>query len=275
MFSRREESVAQKETAVRSAAPPGERATVSPATAFFTAVAIVAWKDLLIERHTRQTVSVMVVFSLTAVIVFNFALELKLDAARNVATGLLWITLLLAGTLGLNRSQANERENRSMDAVLLAPVDRSAIYLGKVASILLLMLLLEVVLIPLFSVFFNKPFWQPQVILIFVLGTIGYVAAGVLISAMTIQTRSRDVLLPILLLPLTLPSLLAAANAVAQFMLPETPAWSDIQGSLQWAGSSRNRKQFGARRPVTRCREWPSSTRWIVPGPISAELSNS
>ncbi len=232
MFSRREESVAQKETAVRPAAPPGEHATVSPATGFFTTVAIVAWKDLLIERHTRQTVSIMVVFSLTAVIVFNFALELKLDAARNVATGLLWITLLLAGTLGLNRSQANERENRSMDAVLLAPVDRSAIYLGKVVSILLLMLLLEVVLIPLFSVFFNKPFWQPQVILIFVLGTIGYVAAGVLISAMTIQTRSRDVLLPILLLPLTLPSVLAAANAVAQFMLPETPAWSDIQGSL-------------------------------------------
>lgn len=199
---------------------------------YFAAVITVAWKDLVIERHTKQTVSIMAVFAVTAIIVFNFALELKLDAARNVATGLLWITILLAGTLGLSRTMAHEQENRSMDAVLIAPVDRSAIYLGKVASLTLLMLLLEAILIPLFTAFFNKPFWQPQVILIVVLGTLGYVSAGILVSAMTIQTRSRDVLLPILLLPLTLPSVLAAATAVAQYMLPETPAWSAVQGPI-------------------------------------------
>jgi heme exporter protein B len=222
----------REESAIETAKPEQRDVSAGSFATYFSAVWAVTWKDLVIERHTKQTVSIMAVFSVTAIIVFNFALELKLDAARNVATGLLWITILLAGTLGLSRSMAHEQENRSMDAVLIAPVDRSAIYLGKVTSLTLLMLLLEVILIPLFSAFFNKPFYQVQFILIVILGTIGYVSAGVLVSAMTIQTRSRDVLLPILLLPLTLPSVLAAASAVAQYMLPEAPAWADVQGAV-------------------------------------------
>ena len=196
---------------------------------FLGAVAAIVWKDLTIERHTRQALSIMVVFSIAAVIVFNFALELRLDAARNVATGLLWIVILLAGTLGLNRSLANEQENQSIEAVLMAPVDRSAIYLGKVISVNVFVFLLEAILIPIFIAFFNKPYWRPQVILIIVLGTIGYVAAGVLVSSMSIQTRSRDVLLPVLLLPLSLPSVLAAATAASAFMFPELPAWTEVQ----------------------------------------------
>lgn len=196
---------------------------------FFATVTSTVWKDLVMERHTRQTITIMLVFSLAAVIVFNFALELKLDAARNVAAGLLWITILLAGTLGLNRSMASEQENRSMEAVLMAPVDRSALYVGKVISLNLFMFILEAFLIPIFVAFSNKPFWRPQVILILILGTIGYVAAGVLVSSMSIQTRSRDVLLPVLLLPLSLPSVLAAATATSAFMLPELPAWNEVQ----------------------------------------------
>lgn len=196
---------------------------------YFRAVAAIVWKDLVIERHTRQTLSIMVVFSIAAVIVFNFALELRLDAARNVATGLLWIVILLAGTLGLNRSLANEQENRSMEAVLMAPIDRSAIYLGKVISVSLFVFVLEAILLPIFIAFFNRPYWRPQVILIVILGTIGYVAAGVLVSSMSIQTRSRDVLLPVLLLPLSLPSVLAAATAASAYMFPELPPWNEVQ----------------------------------------------
>jgi heme exporter protein B len=196
---------------------------------FFSAVKAIVWKDLVIERHTRQALSIMIVFSIAAVIVFNFALELRLDAARNVATGLLWIVILLAGTLGLNRSLANEQENHSMEAVLMAPVDRSAIYVGKVISVSLFVLLLEAVLLPIFIAFFNRPYWRPQVIIIIILGTIGYVAAGVLVSSMSIQTRSRDVLLPVLLLPLSLPSVLAAATAASAYMFPELPLWSEVQ----------------------------------------------
>lgn len=196
---------------------------------YLRAVVAIVWKDLTIERHTRQVLSIMVVFSIAAVIVFNFALELRLDAARNVATGLLWIVILLAGTLGLNRSLANEQENQSMEAVLIAPIDRSALYLGKVISVCLFVFLLEAILLPIFIAFFNKPYWRPQVILIIVLGTIGYVAAGVLVSSMSIQTRSRDVLLPVLLLPLSLPSVLAAATAASAYMFPELPPWTEVQ----------------------------------------------
>jgi len=201
-------------------------------TAYLQAIWAIVWKDLTMELRTRQSLTIMAVFSVAAVLVFNFALELELDAARNVSTGLLWIVILLAGTLGLNRTAAVELENRSIDAVLAAPVARSAIYLGKVLSVSLFVLALEALLLPLFIIFFNKPYWLPQVILIVILGTIGYIAAGVLVSSMSVQTRSRDVLLPVLLLPLSLPSALAAATAVAAFMRPELPAWSEVQAPI-------------------------------------------
>ncbi len=163
---------------------------------------------------------------------FNFALEANLDAARNVATGLLWATILLAGTLGLNRSLAIEQENQTVEAILMAPINRSAIYLGKVVSITLFSLALEAVLILLFILFFNKPLWRPQVLLVLCLGTIGYIAAGVLITSMTIQTRTREVLLPVLLLPLSLPLVLPAAMAVATYMFPQIPEWSEVQSPV-------------------------------------------
>jgi heme exporter protein B len=174
----------------------------------------------------------MTMFSLVTVVMFNFALEANLDAVRNVATGLLWATILLAGTLGLNRSLAIERENQVMDAVLIAPIDRNAIFLGKVISISLFSLLLELILVAVFIIFFNKPFWRPQVLLILFLGTIGYIAAGVIVTSMTMQTRTRDVLLPVLLLPLSLPLVLPAATAVAAYMFPALPPFSEVQSPL-------------------------------------------
>ncbi|MCB8927630.1 MAG: heme exporter protein CcmB [Ardenticatenaceae bacterium] len=188
---------------------------------FVTAVWAIVWKDLQIEKHTRQTVSLMVMFSLVTVVMFNFALETELDAVRNVATGLLWATILLAGTLGLNRSLAIERENQNIDAILIAPIDRRAVYLAKVISVTIFTLLLELVLVFVFIIFFDKPFWKPVVLLVLFLGTIGYVAAGVLITSMTMQTRSKEVLLPILLLPLVLPLILPAATAVGESMVIE------------------------------------------------------
>ncbi len=199
---------------------------------FLSSVWAIVWKDLTMERHTRQILSIMLVFSLTAVIVYNFALYGKLAAAREVATGFLWITILLAGTLGLNRSLMSEQENRSLEAVLMAPIDRSAIYIGKVASVTAFTLLVEAILIPIFTAFFNQPFWRPQVLAILAIGTIGYVAAGVLVTSMTVQTRSREVLLPVLLLPLTLPAVLAAAQVTAAFIAPVLPEWSEVQFAI-------------------------------------------
>jgi heme exporter protein B len=212
----------------REQAEPGAPVQ-SKAPGFWSTVWAITWKDLTTERHTRQMLSVMLVFALTAVIVFNFALFGKLAAAREVATGFLWITILLTGTLGLNRSLMSEQENHSLEAVLMAPVDRSAIYLGKVTSVTIFTSIVVAILVPVFVVFFNKPFYRPQVWLILFLGTIGYVAAGVLVTSMSVQTRAREVLLPVLLLPLTLPSVLAAAQVTAMLMEPQLPEWSQIQ----------------------------------------------
>ena len=198
-------------------------------SSFWMAVFAIVVKDLRIEQHTRQTISIMAMFSLVTVVMFNFALEANLDAARNVATGLFWATTLLAGTLGLNRSLAIERENQVMDAILIAPIERNAIFLGKVISITIFSLLLELLLVVIFILFFNKPFWRPQILLVLFLGTIGYIAAGVIVTSMTIQTRTRDVLLPVLLLPLSLPLVLPAATAVSAYMFPTLPPFSEVQ----------------------------------------------
>lgn len=199
---------------------------------FLTAVWAIVWKDLQIEKHTRQTISIMIMFSLVTVIMFNFALEANLAAAREVATGLLWSTILLAGTLGLNRSLAIERENQTMEAVLMAPIDRSAIYFGKVISVTIFTLILELVLVFIFIVFFDKPFWRPPVLLVLFLGTVGYIAAGVIVTSMTIQTRTREVLLPVLLLPLSLPLVLPASMAVAAYMFPQLPEFGEVQSAI-------------------------------------------
>ncbi len=199
---------------------------------FWSAVWTITRKDFRIERHTGQTIGIMIMFSLVTVIMFNFALGANLGAARELSTGLLWATILLAGTLGLNRSLAIERENQTFDALLIAPIKRNAIHLGKVLSITLFTLLLELILVIVFVVFFNKPFWRPQVLLILALGTFGYIAAGVLIASMSIQTRSRDVLLPVLLLPLSLPLVLPASMAVSAYMFPELPPWGEVQSAV-------------------------------------------
>lgn len=202
---------------------------------FWAAVWAVVWKDLRIEWRTRQTISVMAMFSIATIIMFNFALGTSLDAAREVATGLLWAIVLLAAILGLNRSLALDRENQVFDALLIGPVPRAALYAGKVISISLFTLLLDAILIVLFTVFFNQPFYLPPVILVLFLGTIGYVAAGVLITTMTIQTRTREVLLPVLLLPLSLPLVLPAALATATFVSSAAfggATWADVRAPV-------------------------------------------
>jgi heme exporter protein B len=201
---------------------------------FWSTVWAVVWKDLTTERHTWQIISVMLVFSLTIVIVFSFALGAGTmspgsSVAREASLGFLWATILLAGTLGLSRSFSSELENRSLDAILVAPVDRSAIFVGKFISITLFMVFVEAVLIPIFVAFFDRPFYRPQVIAVLLLGTIGYVAAGVLVTSMSSQTRLREVLLPVLLLPLALPSVLAAATATSALIRSDLPAWSEVQ----------------------------------------------
>jgi heme exporter protein B len=170
-------------------------------------------KDLTAEWRSRELFTSMLVFSLLVILIFNFALELDPKTRTNVTAGVLWVTFTFAGTLGLNRSMAVEKDRGCMDGLLLAPVDRSAIYFGKAISNLVFMLVVEAIVLPVYSVLYNANLFQPELLVVILLGSVGYVAVGTLLSAMAVQTRTRDVLLPILLFPLVVPVVIAAVKA--------------------------------------------------------------
>jgi heme exporter protein B len=183
-------------------------------------VAAIIAKDIAAELRTREMLSSMGVFAILVIIVFNFALELTERQIIETATpGALWVTIIFAGMLGLNRSLSVELDKGCLDGLLLTPVDRSAIFFGKALGNALFMLIVEAIVLPLFVVFFNVPLVQPWVILIVVLGTLGFAGVGTLLSSMAVNTRAREVMLPILLFPVAMPELIAAVKATAGAMM--------------------------------------------------------
>lgn len=202
--------------ATEIASAPTKRAAAK--SNFFKAVAAVVWKDLRAELRSRELFSAMLVFSALMIIIFNFALELDVKVRQSVTAGVLWSTFAFAGTLGLNRSMAIEKDRGCLDGLLLAPVDRSAIYFGKVISNLAFMLIVEVIVVPAYSILYNINLFIPGLLMVILLGSIGYAAVGTLLATMSTQTRTRDILLPILLLPIAFPLLLAAIKASGGFL---------------------------------------------------------
>lgn len=180
---------------------------------FLKATMAVAQKDLAAEFRSRELLSAMLVFSLLVILIFNFALELDIKVRQSVTAGVLWTTFAFAGTLGLNRSMAVEKDRGCMDGLLLAPVDRAAIYFGKAISNLAFMLIVEAIVLPVYSMLYNVNLFNPGLLGVILLGSIGYTAVGTLLAAMSVQTRTRDVLLPILLFPVAVPVLLASVKA--------------------------------------------------------------
>lgn len=203
-----------------TATPAAEniRVPVSPAVSYFRAVLAVAWKDLAAELRSRELLSAMLVFSVLVLLIFYFALELDIKARMDITAGALWVTFAFAGTLGLNRSMAIEKDRGCLDGLLLAPVDRSAIYFGKAISSLAFMLIVEAIVLPLYSVMYNVNLFHPGLLGVTLLGSVGYAAVGTLLAAMSVQTRTRDVLLPILLFPVVIPVLVAAVKASSGFL---------------------------------------------------------
>ncbi|MBN2147654.1 MAG: heme exporter protein CcmB [Anaerolineales bacterium] len=186
---------------------------------FLSVIGTIVWKDLAAELRSRELFSAMLVFALLVILVFNFALELSAKTRLEVTGGVLWVTFAFAGTLGLNRSLAMEKDRGCLDGLLLAPVDRTAIYFGKALGNLIFMLVVEAIVLPVYSVLYNINLFYPGLILVILLGSIGYVAVGTLLATMAVQTRTRDILLPILLFPLVLPVLIAAVKASNGFLL--------------------------------------------------------
>lgn len=188
------------------------------ATSFWKAMWAVVWKDLSAERRSREIFSVMLVFSLLVVIISNFALDLNPKTQQETTAGMLWITFAFAGTLGLNRSMAIEKENNCLNGLLLAPVDRTAILFGKVIGNLLFIFMVEAIVVPLFSIFNNINLFNPGLLVTLLLGSIGYVVVGTFLSTITVQTRTGNILLPILQFPIVIPVIIAAVRASTFFL---------------------------------------------------------
>ena len=184
---------------------------------------IVVWKDLTIEGRSKETLNALLFFSLLLLFLFQFALGPDRERLASVLPGLLWLGFILSGLLGLGRTFVGERENDCWDGLRLAPGDKSAIYLGKLAGNLLLMLLVETTLLALFAVFFNVDIGPavPGLALVVGLGTIGLAAIGTLFAAMTAQVRARELLFPVLLLPVQVPILLGTVKATEAVLLGE------------------------------------------------------
>lgn len=199
---------------------------------FLQALGAVVWKDLVAELRSRELLSAMLVFALLVILIFNFSLELDTRTRATVTAGVLWVTFAFAGTIGLNRSMATEKDRGCLDGLLLAPVDRSAIYFGKTLGNLVFMVIVEAIVLPVYSVLYNTNLLQPGLLLVILLGSVGYVAVGTLLSSMAVQTRTRDVLLPILLFPIVIPVLIASVKAstgyLQAFPMDEITPWLNL-----------------------------------------------
>lgn len=191
-------------------------------TPFFKTVLSILRKDLQVELRGRELVTSMGLFALLSVMIFSFALELDRQARQEVIGGVLWVTVVFASILGLNRGMAMEREGGGLDAMLIAPIERAAIFCGKLVANFLFALIVGLVLLVVMTVLYNITILRPWLLVVLVLGTLGFSTIGTLLAAMTAQTRSRESLLPIVMMPIALPVLLAAVRASAG-ILSETP----------------------------------------------------
>jgi heme exporter protein B len=192
------------------------------------------WKDLLIELRTKETVTSLLMLGILTLMVLSFAFDPTSELRGPAAPGVLWVAVIFAGVLGINRSLLREVEQDCLHGVLLAPIDRGTIYLAKTCGNLAVMLAAEVVVVPVFILFFNLPFWLTVVRLapVLLLGLLGFSAVATLFAAVSLRTRAREVMLPLLMLPLATPLFLACVQASASLLAGESFATASRWFSL-------------------------------------------
>jgi len=181
---------------------------------------LLLWKDLLLELRRRDSLLTMFFFGTLLLFVFHFSFDLAPDKVAEMAPALLWLAFLFTGTLGLTQLFQVERENHCLEALLLSPLDRGALFLAKTFFNLLLMLAVELVVMPLFWILFNLQGWNllPQLFLVTLLGTVGFCVLGTIMSAVTLRARARELLLPLVLFPLMIPVILATIRCMENIM---------------------------------------------------------
>jgi heme exporter protein B len=183
---------------------------------FLSQTLLLLKKDLLLEVRRRDSLLTMFFFGTLLLFVFHFAFDLTPEQAVAMAPALLWLAFLFTGTLGLAQLFEGERGNHCLEALLLSPMDRGALFLAKTAFNFILMVLVEIVVIPLFWILFNLRSWDlvPYLFLVALLGTIGFCVLGTLLSAITLKARARELLLPLVLFPLMIPVILGTIRCM-------------------------------------------------------------
>ena len=203
---------------------------------FLCQVFTILWKDILFELRTRDTITAVLVFALLVIVIFNFAFEPEASTMLIVAPGVLWVSFIFAGVLSLNRTFVLEKEKGCLEGLMLCPVSREAIYTGKMLSSLIFMLTIEAIILPVFFVLFNLSVPIPMYIfvaeigLVTLLTTIGFATVGTLFSAMSANTKAREVMLPILLFPVVSPIIIAAVESTG--IILEGGYWGDFSSWL-------------------------------------------
>lgn len=194
---------------------------------FIQVVRLIVLKDLAIELRSREIVYTTLFFAISCVLVFAFGLVQEGRAVEDAAPAILWIAIAFSGTLAIGRTFERERQNETLRALLASPADRPALYVGKLVGVLGLLMAVECVLVPLVALMFGGPFWGelPAIAALLLLGSTGFAAVGTLFAAMLIRSRSRDVLLPIVLYPITVPVIIAGVRGTAALLQSE-PAFA-------------------------------------------------
>lgn len=189
------------------------------------AFAAILGKDLRSELRTLQSLPAMALFSVTTFVIFRFGLD-RTSLSGGLASGVLWATLLFAAVLGINRLFVAEREEGGFDAIRLAPIDRSVLFAAKVAALMVYLLALELVAVPIFAFFFlDSVSALGPLVAVLVLADLGLAATGTLISSMAVNSRARDLLVPLILLPLVVPLMIAASGATEPLMAVGGPGY--------------------------------------------------
>jgi heme exporter protein CcmB len=193
---------------------------------------IVTRKDLLIETRTREILFTTVFFALACVLVFAFGFVREGRPVQDAAAGILWIAIAFSGTLALGRAFERERQGETLRALLLSPIDRPALYVGKLLGILALLAAVEILVVPLVALMFQAALFDHALLMLGLLaaGTLGFAAVGTLFAAMLVRARSRDVMLPVLLYPITVPVIIAGVRGTAALLQPE----ADVPMARAW-----------------------------------------
>ena len=184
---------------------------------------LIARKDLLVEMRSRELAYTTLFFAVACVLIFSFAFVIEGHAIEGAASGILWVAVAFAGTLALGRAFERERQSETLRALLLAPGERAGVYVGKLIGLVALMACVEIVLVPMIGLLFTAPLLRAPWLLAGLLasGTVGFACVGTLFAAMLVRAHSRDVLLPILLYPITVPVIIAGVRGTASIFAAE------------------------------------------------------